>query len=140
MPRISEKTYVISALKNIWLADALTTILASDDRTESIIQHFTESPVARMPGLHVEGRGCGRQVGQGIVGGIVGAVGEAMGSDDVGGMEENMRVVLEAAQGGEEEEMIGVVELLCLLVPGVRYLAPRERIPRSEFLFHHHVC
>ena len=31
MPRISEKAYLISTVKNIWLADALTTILASDN-------------------------------------------------------------------------------------------------------------
>jgi len=78
--------------------------------------------------------------GEGIVKGIVGEVGEAMGSDNAAEMGGGMRAIIGAVQGGEEEEMMGVIELLCLMVPGVRYWAPREPIPRSEFLFHHHVC
>jgi len=82
-----------------------------------------------MPGLHVEGGVCGRQLGRGIVGGIVGGIREAMSSGDAGEVGENMRVILEAVQGGEEEEMMEVIELMCLLVPGVRYLVLREPIP-----------
>lgn len=33
------------------------------------------------------------------------------------------------------------IELISLIVPAIRYLSPRDPIPRREFLFHHdHVC
>jgi len=32
------------------------------------------------------------------------------------------------------------IELMSLIVPAIRYLSPRDPIPRSEFLYHDHVC
>jgi len=40
---------------------------------------------------------------------------------------------------GFGEDIMEVIELLGLGVPMIRYFMPREPIPRSEYMFNHHV-
>jgi len=43
-------------------------------------------------------------------------------------------------QSGLEKELGEGIEILGIVIAGIRYLAPREPIPCSEYLFNYHVC
>ena len=60
-----------------------------------------------------------------------------------GGYEDRRADTIQSLDGVEEKEegdMIEGVELLCLFVSSIQYLAAREPIPRSQYLFNYHIC
>ena len=46
---------------------------------------------------------------------------------------------MRGSQPGLDEGLREEIEVLGIVIAGIRYLAPREPIPRSEYLFNYHV-
>ena len=55
-------------------------------------------------------------------------------------MRGRMYGILEDCERELEEDMREGIEILGTVISGVRYLTPREPIPRSEYLLNYHVC
>ena len=60
-----------------------------------------------------------------------------LGNSEIG--EKNAIQGIGGTEGSEEEDVMEGVKLLWCFISSIRYLAPREPIPRSEYLFNYHV-
>jgi len=137
MPRISEKARLTTQLKTLWLAHVAAEMLYGEDDLGEQIKLLVESGIRSSPadkeGSRGESGGGASSTtilnrilnGGGVRGGIEDSV-IGGGSGDSG--------------TGIGEEIMEGIEWMSLIVPAIRYLAPRDPIPRSEYLFHDHVC
>jgi len=145
MPRTSEKAKLLSQLRDLWLANSILTNLFGEDDFDLLKEILF---VSRGQGQVLDrGGSLGAQLGLvGFLGGgVEGGVevsswllldleeekiieGEVMGTNW-----ENTGDILDA-------EVVEAIKILLLGIPRIRYLAPREPIPQSKYLFNYHVC
>lgn len=137
MPRISGKARLTTQLKDLWLAQVATEMLHGEDDLGELIKLLVESGIRSSFG-DIEGsrEGRGGRASTTFMDKWIwnwGSSGEGI-EDSVPGVGSG------ESEGGIGEEIIEGIELMSLIIPAIRYLAPQDPIPRSEFLFHDHVC
>ncbi|KAG0138656.1 hypothetical protein HOY82DRAFT_595083 [Tuber indicum] len=125
MPRISEKVQLTNQLQDIWLSNVIATILFTENDFEFLYECLIGSKRDQL--------GAREQI-----------IATAMRSttdvtDIMFGIGENTVSNLEVCESILDEEVMEGLELLGLVLPAIRYLAPREAIPRCEYLFNYHI-
>ena len=145
MPRISPKTQLLFQLRDIWLANSILTILFSEDDFELLKQILFASGGHRGRGGGVGdwegGSGAEGYRRRGIEGSAGGLGWPVLDLDEDTLIEDQGSVGSDWTTSKDvmDAEVLEMVELLLLGIPRIRYLAPREPIPRSEYLFNSHV-
>lgn len=135
MPRTSEKAQITTQLSQIWLANVISTVLVSENDLLSIFYFFETEGNRRGP--EATGQASTARGSRSLDREVFNYLRLNLGLREFG--IERMDV-MQSVEGIEEEEMMEGVELLWLFVSSIWYLAPREPIPRSEYLFKYHVC
>ena len=134
MPRTSEKAQLASQLQNTWLAHILQDMLFDEDELKLLQQFLGSGPIETFH--HIRNLSSlaneinfNRATPKNSEWGGLGSLDE-YGCEMASGLEKS-----------EEDEEIGeFISFLAMAVQGIRYLAPRVPIPRSNHLFTHHVC
>lgn len=135
MPRTSEKAQLTSQFQNTWLATILLNTLFKDNEME-LLQQFL-GPTSK-PIIHNQHslRSFGNQIYSDRSRLLEGIRGGEMG------LEQELEMGMAFGLGDSEEqekEMEEFIGVLGMALQEIRYLAPRVPIPRSEYLFTHHV-
>ena len=137
MPRTSEKAQLTSQLQETWLAHVLWNMIFDNDL--KLLRQFL--------GLHP--KFTFRQKSDSIHRqnpNYSGLLDEGGGADSDEGLLKGLWIDMPLGPFGLEEsenreiEVEEFVGFLGIAIEGMRYLAPRMPIPRSEYLFRHHVC
>jgi len=146
MPRISEKAQLAIQLQDLWLVNAIGDILLTGEDLELVIIGSSGA------GASVSER---RRVDEDVRRHAGGEATFAAGSYRttlelvrlLGGFEEvensqeggDSMYGIRGSRPGLDEGLREEIEVLGIVIAGIRYLAPREPIPRSEYLFNYHV-
>ncbi|KAG0136998.1 hypothetical protein HOY82DRAFT_598017 [Tuber indicum] len=129
MPRTSEKARITYQLGDIWLSNAIVQMIfnTSDDLSlffkcfKSFVhnQKYTKRDVST--NLEI----ASTLLESSVTTNFNGEIRSEMGVED--------------SDDGFGKDEMEVIELLAMGVPAIRYLMPRDPIPRSEFMFNHHI-
>ena len=128
-------------LEDLWLIEAIHNILL-EDNLEPVLRLAVGS--ASHPELVDERRrvdlGSDLESGAGAVLSGISLEGWLELKDLWGVGRDRIHGILEDRERESDEEMREGIEILGSVISGVRYLTPREPIPRSEYLLTYHVC
>jgi len=133
MPRTAEKAQLAGQLQNTWLANILLNILFNDEDMELLQQFLGPGPIqifSNQPKAYAFENQIYSDSLRQIRGGDMGLEG-VLGIGTASGLEESEE---------QEKEIERFIGFLGIALQEIRYLAPRVPIPRSEYLFTHHVC
>ena len=146
MPRISEKAQLAIQLQDLWLGNAIGHVLLTEDDLELGVVGS-----AGTRALVSEGRRADEDVRRHASGEATFSTGSCCTTLDlvhlIGAFKEvenskegdNHMYGMKGSEQGLEEGPREEIEVLGIVIAGIRYLAPREPIPRSEYLFNYHV-
>jgi len=138
MPRTSEKAKITTQLSHIWLANEISRVLNCEN--DLPFRLFSTRAQGNLRRRELVGQ---EAMGEERVGGSMVAFDQHMLDFGFGGFEDGNKDAIQGLGGieeSDEEEIMEGVERLCVFVSSIRYLAQREPIPRSEYLFNYHVC
>ena len=128
MPRTSEKARIVHQLHDIWLSNTIVESLFDDKDDLSLFFTFLAPLTAEQ-----------LQISKSANLDLYSALLDNPVFSNV-----NPDNLPESWCGSNEEgfgeDLMEVIDLLGLGIPMIRYFMPREPIPRSEYMFNHHVC
>ena len=127
MPRISQKAQLTQQLQDIWLCHHLIETFFDNNDVETLQVILSQLHHTRLSSFSLPFQNLGSDH----------PISNTELSDLLNPHKDFAIKVLEqeAEEGGIEKEL----EILAIMISGIRYLGPRAPIPRSQYLFTHHV-
>lgn len=133
MPRISEKFKIACHLKDLWLSNTIMdNVFDNSNEILLLLKYLGPHSQSSREFLQLPSAQTAIDVRQFLI-----ILDEPEISSILIG--EGPEACLESEESGLGKEIEEIIEFLGLSIPAIRYLMPREPIPRSDYMFQHHV-